>query len=143
MLLNRGLDSLLVVEGRVTQVVLVALAIGIGFYKGWDILGPVAKQNLLRLRRLPQPSPVYQVFSKATWIIVAVMMLLGALLRIFPLPNGVRATILIAVGIGMLMGAANYLRLFYLVRQPPQPIYRRPGHVHVHDDQAVAETIPQ
>jgi disulfide bond formation protein DsbB len=57
------------------------------------------------------------VFSKATWIIIAVMMGIGILLRITPMPHGLRATVLIAVGIGMFYGAANYLRKWHLVRQ--------------------------
>lgn len=130
MLFARGVDSLLKIDSPVTQTLLVGLAIFLGVYKGWDILAPVAKQNLLRLRRLPQPGPLWQVFSKATWIIIAVMMLLGVSLRIFPLPDGVRATILIAVGIGMLMGAANYLRLFRLVR-PLDKTNTKPVHLHV------------
>ncbi len=116
MLFVRGISSLLQVEGLLMQVFCVVLAILLGTYKGWDILGPVAEKNLLRLRRLPQPSPLWQVFSRATWIIIAGMMCIGILLRIAPLPDGLRATVLMAVGIGMLYGAANYIRNWHLVR---------------------------
>jgi len=116
LLLGRGVSSLLALDGIVYQIVLIIIALIIGIYKGWDILAPVSKQNLLRLRRLPQPAPLWQVFSKTTWIIVAVMMVMGMTLRFLPLPDGFRAPVLIGVGLGMLIGAANYIRMFGLVR---------------------------
>lgn len=126
MLFTRGVISLLHVEGVAWQVGLTVLGVALGIYKGWDILGPASRQNLLRLRRLPQPSPVWQVFSRTTWIIVALMMAMGIMLRVFPLPDPVRATVLIAVGIGMFIGAVNYVRLFGLVK----PVVFGHGHHH-------------
>jgi protoheme ferro-lyase len=118
MLLSRGVESLLRVPEPGWQIFLVAVGLAFGIYKGWDILAPVSRRNLLRLRRLPQPSPVWMVFGRATWYIILLMMVLGMSLRFLPLPDGLRAGVLIAVGTGMLIGAANYVRLFHLVRAP-------------------------
>ncbi len=85
------------------------------------MLGPMAKKNLLRLRRIPQPSPLYRMFSKATWIVVLCMSLLGMLIRFAPVASGLRGTILIAVGIAMLIWATAYLKNIRLATPLAQP----------------------
>ncbi|MCC5875765.1 MAG: ferrochelatase [Candidatus Sumerlaeia bacterium] len=77
----------------------------IGWYKGGRIIGKVVVKNLKRLRRIPQPSPVWAVFSKPLWITIAFFMTLGFSLRFFSLNPAVYSTILIGVGLSLLYAA--------------------------------------
>lgn len=81
------------------------LAVLIGWYKGGRIIGKVVVRNLRRLRRLPQPSPVWKVFSVPLWVTIAFFTGLGISLRFMGLPAGLYAAILLGVGLSLLYGA--------------------------------------
>jgi ferrochelatase len=77
MLLTRGLLAVPLIEGPVSLAFAIAGALTIGGFKGTRIFGKVVRKNFGRLRSLPQPSPLKKIFSKAGYIAIAVMPLLG------------------------------------------------------------------
>jgi ferrochelatase len=106
LLVGRGLA----VAGSIDSPVMLAtaglMATLIGWYKGVNIIGRVVRRSLVRLRRIPQPSPIWDVFSRPVWIMIAFFSVLGMSLRLVPMPTGLYAGIILGVGLAMLVGAA-------------------------------------
>lgn len=122
----RGLSYLVQVQGPVAAATAWLIALLIAWYKGTRIFNRLALKNLLRLRRQPQPAPLYTFLTKAAYIVVLFMAGLGMAIRYSGLPTGVRGTILVGVGGAMLLGAFTYLRNLHLAKPatPPEPLYR-------------------
>lgn len=104
-LLFRGYLVSRQIESDGAFIAAVAAALLIGFWKGARILAPVVIKNLKRIRRLPQPSPVYTFFTKATWITIGCMISLGIVLRHLGISPPVYTAILWGVGVGLFYGA--------------------------------------
>lgn len=87
-------------------------ALLIGYYKGSRILGRVIVKNLKRHARIPQPSPLYMVYSKPTWFVIIFFSVLGRSLRYLHLPPAVYTAILCGVGLALFyavaVGMLNY-----------------------------------
>lgn len=83
----------------------VAAALLIGFYKGLYILGKLMRNNLRRLRGIPQPSPLHLLFSKPTYFIIAFFMALGISLRFTGIHPAIYGAILAGVGLALVFGA--------------------------------------
>lgn len=120
----RGVHSALEIESALGFLAASLFGIAAGWYKGTRVLGRMAKRNIARLRGMPQPSPLLRVFSKPTWIIIAFFASLGVVLRLLPMAAGVRAGILLAVGLAMIVGAVYYLT--NLERAVPEKILEMP-----------------
>ncbi len=87
-------------------------AIFVGYFKGSRIMDRVMKKNLRRLRTIPQPSPLYRVYSKPTYFVIVFFMALGMCLRFAGLYPPLYASILLAVGVAMVWGAVTGIRNF-------------------------------
>jgi len=61
------------------------IATAVGGWMGWDMFLGLGSRNVLRLRRLPQPSPVSLLFSRFGWWVLGVMIGICALLTVLPL----------------------------------------------------------
>lgn len=101
-----------------------AFAALVTWAKGQFILAKLARKNLRRLRALPQPSPLSAMFSRASWIVIGFFVCVGVALRFTPMPDGLRAGILLGVGGAMLVGVASYLRNFRAA-SPIEPVFGR------------------
>lgn len=91
----------------------IAFAVLIGWLKGYTILARVMRRNLVRLRRLPQPSPVTELFSLPTWFLILFFMSLGVALRFLGLHPALYGAILGGVGLSLLYGVAVGIRSFH------------------------------
>lgn len=112
LLLRRGLSAGTQIDTPLAFTFAALFAVLIGYYKGSRILGRVILKNLKRHARIPQPSPLYMVYSKPTWFIIIFFSLLGRSLRYLSLPPAVYAAILCGVGLALLyavvVGIVNY-----------------------------------
>ncbi len=119
----RAVEAFLLIEAGPAFAIPLGVGLLVAWYKGTRILGPLAMKNLKRLRRIPQPSPLYAMFSRGSWILAAFFAGVGIAMRVMPLAPGVRAAILLGVGLAMLTGAAYYVRHFHesrpLTETPP------------------------
>ncbi|MCB2154390.1 ferrochelatase [bacterium] len=99
-----------------------AAAVLVGALKGGTVIRKMAMNNLKRLKRIPQPSPLYKVFSIPTWIVVLFFGSLGMVIRFTHfLPDALRSFILIAVGLALFVGAFYYFRNIKLAVPLPGP----------------------
>ncbi|MGF1571796.1 MAG: ferrochelatase [Sumerlaeia bacterium] len=100
------------------------------FLKGRAVFAKLAKKNLLRLSRIPQPSPVKMMFSKASWIVILIMATFGISLRFVPMSEEVLSTILLGVGGSMWVGVLTYISQLNTAKRKqrvPRPLLRPQG----------------
>ncbi len=108
----RGVEAFLLIEDAIALALAGVVALWIGWYKGSRILGRLAVKNLKRLRGIPQPSPLYRMFSGTSWLLVAFFACVGISMRFLPMADSVRGAVLLGVGLAMLTGVGYYLRHF-------------------------------
>ncbi|MDX1971500.1 MAG: ferrochelatase [Candidatus Sumerlaeia bacterium] len=128
LLLMRG-ATLLGEFSITTTALVIAVSLLIALGKGMAVFRKLAVKNLTRLRRMPQPSPLIQMFSKPSWIVIFIMATLGMSLRFIPMDEAVRSTILLGVGGAMWVGSLTYLlQLNLLKRSERRPrVGKRPS----------------
>ncbi len=127
MLMVRGAKLLPNIESHAYLLGIGLIATVIGYFKGTMILGKMAKKNLVRLRRVAQPSPWYRMFPVPTWCIIIFMMFFGMTLRFIPMPDPLRATILLGVGGALFFGGCHYITGFKSVK-PLDKLQVRPAN---------------
>jgi len=96
---------------------LVALGLWIGYYKGKFALGKSVKRNVDRLQALSGPVSIVYVYSRASYILLLAMMCLGMLIKFLGIPNDIRGVIDVAVGSALLQGAVLYFRHAWHMRR--------------------------
>lgn len=92
-------------------IVLIVLAMIVGFFKGRFVLRKVAMRTYNRVQALENPTSIANLYTKANYIIILGMMMLGMCMRYFNIPNDIRGPIDIAVGIALMQGAVSYFQL--------------------------------
>jgi hypothetical protein len=110
-LLRTGLLLLATNSARSPEglVLLMALALAVGFAKGRFILSRSARRAQARLQALG-PAPLWRLYGRRDFMLIGSMMLLGMLMRAFHVPGDIRGFILTAVGAGLINGAVIAIR---------------------------------
>ncbi len=98
-------------DREIVAVILLVVALFIGFFKGKLALGRSAARVTARIRSLPNPAPLSQAYSKGYCLLIAFMICLGISLKYLGLPNDVRGLIDIAIGAALINGGKVYFRL--------------------------------
>jgi len=89
-------------------IAVIALALIIGFFKGRFVLKKTVGRTIARIRALPNPAPLSQIYHKAYYLLIAVMMTLGFILKFVPLD--IRGGVDVVVGSALINGAILYFR---------------------------------
>ena len=84
---------------------LLALALSLGGLKSLYILDRIAEENSTRIHALPEKTFVGDVYSLRTWLLVAIMVVLGRLLRTSRLPREYLGLLYFIVGFGLLLSS--------------------------------------
>lgn len=95
-------------------IVLVALALWIGFLKGRFIFSKTVKRSVERILSLPNPSPLSSVYDKKYYILLGSMFVLGYLVRFAPLD--IRGFVDVIIGSALIQGAVQYRRAAFQVK---------------------------
>ncbi|MEI6531305.1 MAG: hypothetical protein WCN87_00600, partial [Chlamydiota bacterium] len=85
--------------------ILIAIALFVGYFKSRFVLAKTVRKMVLRIRQLPEPSPVYKIYSGAFYIVIAAMMGLGILMRVTGIPTDFRGLIDVTVGSALINGS--------------------------------------
>jgi len=95
-----------------TQCVIVTITIALllGFIKGKMALAKSVRRQVKRIESLPNPASVKYLYSKGYYLLIAFMMLLGMLMRFFPITIDTRGAIDIVIGSALINGAMLYFR---------------------------------
>lgn len=89
---------------------LMAGALLVGYFKGRVVLGKTAKKAVARLRMLPSPVKISQIYTPRYYLLLGFMMLLGMSIKFFGVPNDIRGFVDVAVGAALINGAMIYFR---------------------------------
>lgn len=109
-LMASGADTMPLMLGGV-------IALVIGAAKGKFVLSKTSEKNIERLNEMREPARPIHVYSKRSWIVIAVMVGIAILLNTLPqIDLYVRGLVNLAIGCGLLMSSLNYLRAL-----KPQP----------------------
>ncbi len=88
-----------------------ALAAVIGIIKGKFVLGKTVKKNIVRIDAMTEPHKPIHVYSKASWIIISVMVLIAVSLNSgwIPVNLAIRGAINIGIGLALIVSSFSYL----------------------------------
>lgn len=92
-------------------IVLVVIALFIGYFKGRYVLGKSAKRGVDRIRSFSNPAPLQNIYSAKYYILLGSMVALGISIKYMGLNNDVRGLIDAIIGSALINGAMIYFRL--------------------------------
>jgi hypothetical protein len=90
--------------------VLVALGLFIGYFKGKFVLGKSAKQGVARIQGFSNPTALSNIYSAKYYILLGLMIGLGMSMKYVGLPIDVRGLVDVAVGSALINGSMFYFR---------------------------------
>ena len=93
--------------------ILIAIALFIGYFKSRFVLAKTVRKMVVRIRQLPNPSPLYKIYSLAFYIVIAAMMGLGIIMKVTGIPTDIRGLIDVTVGSALINGALLYFKYAY------------------------------
>jgi hypothetical protein len=96
---------------------LIVIALTLGFFKGRLVLAKTAARVVKRILSLPNPVPITQVYGKGYLLLIAAMVLLGMSLKWLQLATDIRGVIDVAVGSALMNGAVHYIRHASAIRK--------------------------
>ena len=104
-------------SGEIAALILIAVALCIGYFKGYYVLGKSAHRGVARILTFPNPAPLSRIYSAKYYILLAFMMALGVSIKYLGLDNDVRGFIDAIIGSALINGAMVYFRLAQTLRQ--------------------------
>lgn len=105
--------SELVGKAQIAAALLFSLSTCLGYFKGRYVLSRSAKRSISRIATLPSPSPIYQLYSPAYYLLLALMIGLGMSFKLLGIGGEIRAIIDVAVGSALISGSLEYFRTAY------------------------------
>lgn len=96
--------------------ILVAIGLAIGYFKGKHVFAKTVEKNVDRIRALPAPASLHHLYTVRYIVLLGTMILIGLSMRWFNLPLDVRGFIDVAVGSALINGSMLYFRKALLVR---------------------------
>jgi hypothetical protein len=103
-------------NGEIAAIVLVVIALFIGYLKGRYVLGKSAQKGVVRILTFPNPAPLSQIYSLKYYVLLVLMMGLGVSMKYIGLNDDVRGFIDAIIGSALINGAMIYFRLAQGVR---------------------------
>lgn len=113
MLTYRGVDFLLGTHPTVDIAILAtfaAVSVAIGIAKGKFVLSKTSQRNIERLDQMVEPHRPIFVYSRRSWIIIGVMVLISLSLTWFNTPLLWRGAINIGIGLALIMSSLAYVK---------------------------------
>lgn len=92
-------------------IVLVVIALFIGYFKGRYVLGKSAKRGVDRIRSFSNPASLLNIYSWQYYILLGSMVALGISIKYMGLNHDVRGLIDAAIGSALINGAMIYFKL--------------------------------
>lgn len=107
------LDALAPLLGGVEQaaLMLIVIALLVGFAKGKFVFKKTVGRTVARIRALPNPASLFQIYPKSYYFLLALMFFLGFIVRFFALD--VRGAVDVVIGSALINGSMLYFRQAY------------------------------
>jgi hypothetical protein len=91
-------------------VMVVVIALFIGYFKGRYVLGKSAKRGVERIRSFANPAPLQHIYSPKYYLLLGGMVALGISIKYMGLDHDVRGLIDAAIGSALINGSMIYFR---------------------------------
>lgn len=99
--------------------VLIALALLVGYFKGRYVFKKTVDQSVSRILSMPNPAPLHHLYTMKYYILLGAMVFLGFIVRYMPLD--VRGFVDVTIGAALINGAMLYFRAaFNAYQRAPQ-----------------------
>ena len=95
---------------EIAALILVAIALYIGYFKGRFVLGKSAKRGVARIATLSNPAPITHIYGAKYYILLGGMIALGMSIKYIGLNNDIRGFIDIIIGSALINGAMIYFK---------------------------------
>lgn len=92
-------------------IVVVALGLLMGFFKGRYVLSKSVNRLVKRIRSLPEPTPITSIYGPAYYILLGSMMMIGIGIKYLGVPYDIRGMIDVTIGAALINGAMLYFRI--------------------------------
>ncbi len=96
---------------------IVCVALGIGYMKGRYVLIKSVRRVVERICSVEEPRAVYGMYSWQYCALIGSMVLLGMSIKFFGLPNDIRGLVDVAIGGALVNGAMLYFRFASLLKK--------------------------
>jgi len=90
--------------------ILVCLGLFIGFIKGRTVLAKTVQRIAGRINLQTGNLTLKEAYDRRYWIVIGLMMTLGMMFRVFPVPVDIHGGIDVAIGSALINGAMLYFR---------------------------------
>jgi len=90
--------------------IIIAISLIIGYFKGKFVLGKSANRGVTRIRNFPNPTSIANIYSMQYYILLAGMVGLGFSIKYMGIPNDIRGAVDVAIGAALINGAMIYFR---------------------------------
>jgi len=99
-------------HGMTVLVIAGAIGLIIGFGKGTFVLSKTSARNVARIQDMTEHRPPRHVYSKRSWIVLSLMILIAMSLNfgLIPLPVYIRGAVNLAIGFGLIISSLTYVR---------------------------------
>lgn len=91
-------------------VALIASAMLIGYFKGRYVLSKTVRRMVLRIQSLPSPTGLHNIYGLKFYLLILLMISLGALIRVLGTPAEIRGAVDVTIGAALVNGALLYFR---------------------------------
>lgn len=88
----------------------VALALAVGLAKGRFVLSKTSQRNLARLDAMPDTYKLVHVYSRRSWLMIGLMVLISVTLTLTHTPLFWRGLVNVAIGFALVVSAQAYVR---------------------------------
>ncbi len=92
-------------------ILLVVVALYIGYLKGRYVLGKAAQKGVSRILALPRPIALMKIYAPRYYLLLGLMILIGMSMKWLGVSKDLRGFVDIAIGAALINGAVVYFRL--------------------------------
>lgn len=90
--------------------VLVAAALGVGYFKSKVVFSKAVERGVKHIASLPELAPIQAVFTSKYLVLIGIMMGIGMAMKWLGVPYDIRGFIDVAVGSALINGSVMYFR---------------------------------
>jgi len=94
-------------------IILITMALLIGYFKGKFLLSKSALREINRVTLLSEPTSIKNIYSMRYYLIIALMMVLGSVMRFLPITSDTRGFIDVTIGMALINGSRSFYRRFF------------------------------
>ncbi len=98
-------------DAQAVVLLLVVVALFVGYMKGRHVLGKSAQRGVDRIRAFPDPAPLKNIYSPKYYILLGLMVALGVSIKFFGVSNDIRGFVDTIIGAALINGAMVYFKL--------------------------------